>query len=462
MKLIQSQLNLSSLSIFLCIVLLSILPRVLSLQAHWSSDETRWMMRSRAFILSLQEGNLKGTLQSYHPGVTTMWLGGVSLWSKYKSALTVAPSLVSHSFFSSENLAIARRPIAITVVCIILIAFFLLRKLLGTNIALLSTIFIASDPLFLSQSRRFHTDALAAAFLLLTVLTFLLYLENFRKRYYLILSGAVFGLSCLSKSISFIFLFWVPLAFVFYFFFKRASEDLNKKSFLISTIYASLVWISTACLTFIALWPVIWGISIRIGNLSVPLFGFIVLCLLSITFFSYRRLRDLSEVPNLKSVSPRTTLLTLSGIAVGVGLSIFFAFKGVYTVISHIHWALTTEHEVAHFFLGKIVHDPGWLFYPFMLSIKSAPLTLPLALFGLLFTWRNRQKEEYTRQYRLAIVFLFFVVLFTFFLSASAKKFSRYLVIDIEIHMNNIKSTQHKRRHVVQSLLFYLMVLIYI
>lgn len=120
--------------------------------------------------------------------------------------------------------------------------------------------------------------------------------------------------------------------------------------------------------------------------------------------------------------------MTLSGFAVGVGLSIFFAFKGVYTVISHIHWALTTEHEVAHFFLGKIVHDPGWLFYPFMLSIKSAPLTLPLALFGLLFTLRNRQKEEYARQYRLAIVFLLFVVLFTFFLSVAAKKFSRYLV----------------------------------
>ena len=47
---------------------LSFFPRVLSLDAHWSSDETLWMNRSRNFMLSLQNGEFSETLPAFASG----------------------------------------------------------------------------------------------------------------------------------------------------------------------------------------------------------------------------------------------------------------------------------------------------------------------------------------------------------------------------------------------------------
>lgn len=231
--------------------LLSFLPRVLSLDAHWSSDETNWLMRSRSFMLSVLDGNFSGTLQSYHPGVTTMWLGGASLWAKYKQALPVAPSLRSRPFLSTANLARTRLTIAITTGCIVLIAFFLIQKLLGIKIAAIAGIFLAVDPIYLAQSRRLHTDALAADFLLLAILTLLIFLGNSNRLRYLLFSGVCFGLACLSKSYALVLAFWVLLLLTL---------SIRQTTFTIwfgRAIYTFLAWISTACLTLIGLWPVL-------------------------------------------------------------------------------------------------------------------------------------------------------------------------------------------------------------
>ena len=98
-------------------------------------------------------------------------------------------------------------------------------------------------------------------------------------------------------------------------------------------------------------------------------------------------------------------------------------------VFDSVHWALTTPHEVEHFFLGKVVNDPGWLFYPFVLSIKSTPLMLPLGLIGCLLLWKHRkQTDESSLHFRMAVSLVTGVLLFTLCFSATSKKFSRYLL----------------------------------
>ena len=68
-----------------------------------------------------------------------------------------------------------------------------------------------------------------------------------------------------------------------------------------------------------------------------------------------------------------------------------------------VAWAITTPHNVEHFFLGQVLYDPGWLFYPLVLCIRTTPLTLPLALGACLFLWRKRHEEGYARQFRIAL-----------------------------------------------------------
>ena len=103
-------------------------------------------------------------------------------------------------------------------------------------------------------------------------------------------------------------------------------------------------------------------------------------------------------------------------------------------VFDGVAWAITTPHNVEHFFLGQVLYDPGWLFYPLVLCINTTPLTLPLAFGGCLFLWRKRHswsrngQEGYARQFRIALALIAVVLLFTLCLSLTSKKFSRYLL----------------------------------
>ncbi len=105
------------------------------------------------------------------------------------------------------------------------------------------------------------------------------------------------------------------------------------------------------------------------------------------------------------------------------------AIPTFWIVFDSVSWALTTPHEVESFFLGKVQSDPGWLFYPFVLTLKSTPLMLPLALIGCLLLWKHRKHpDETSRHFRMAVALVAGVLLFTFCLSATSKKFSRYLL----------------------------------
>ena len=197
--------------------LLTLLPRTLDLKAHWSSDETTWLLRSRDFVVALQDQDWRRTQVAYHPGVTTTWLGGIALWSKYGKALRSAEGLISEPLIAPENLQRCRLVVALLSVVILLFATFLIRELAGRPIAIFAAIFLAIDPLFIAQSRRLHTDALSTGFLLLAVLALLIFVIDQSRYRYLIFSGVCFGLACLSKSNALILALWFPLFFIFFY-----------------------------------------------------------------------------------------------------------------------------------------------------------------------------------------------------------------------------------------------------
>ena len=70
--------------LLLLLISLTFLQRLLSLSLHWASDETLWMERSRDFFWAMQTGKFSNTHITYHPGVTTCWLGSIAIWNKYQ------------------------------------------------------------------------------------------------------------------------------------------------------------------------------------------------------------------------------------------------------------------------------------------------------------------------------------------------------------------------------------------
>lgn len=217
--------------------LLVCVPRVLSLKAHWASDEARWLRRSAHFMSAVKKGQFSETLIAYHPGVTTMWLAGLR-------------TFFTESRVDVENLALARGFIGSVISVGIGIACLLLYKLFGQWVALAAFACLVYSPLFLAQTRRVHTDALATTFILLTVLLFLRYCQNRQHHRYLIFSGVTFGLALLSKSYAFILLPWIPLCL----FLLR-----EKRTGGFGTDLASwLCFLNCTALTVLAFWPVFW------------------------------------------------------------------------------------------------------------------------------------------------------------------------------------------------------------
>ena len=367
--------------------LIAVVLRMHALDAHWSSDEARWLRRSAQFMSAVQKGEFAETLIAYHPGVTTMWFAGLRTFF-------IQPGV------NIENLVFARWLISIVIFAGIGIACFLLYKLFGRWVALVGFVCLAYSPFFLAQTRRVHTDALATIFILITVLLFLFYCQNTQHRRYLIFSGVTFGIALMSKSYALVLLPWVPISL---FLFRE-----ERPGGVMAYIADAICFLNCTALTTLALWPIFW---------TLP-FGFIAFGLLWVTLILLRA-----------PLNERSSIVVMAAAGIGFGFVCVRAIQTVWNVFDRINWAVKTPHEVEHFFLGAVVNDPGWLFYPFVLTIKSTPLMLPLAIVGCFLLWKRRQHSEETlRQFRIALTLVASVVLFTVCLSSTSKKFSRYLL----------------------------------
>ena len=388
MKLLS--LKTSSLFFGVCLFVVASVSRLFSLGAHWTSDEAGWLDHSTVFMAAVEMGAFPETLVTFHPGVMTMWIAALR-------------TFFTEPHISVQGLALARWFIGVVLLSGIGVAAMLLYRLFGRWVALIGAAFLSFSPLFLAQSRRVHTDALAATFVLLTVLSLLLYCGTPQNRRYLIGSGIAFGLACLAKSNSLILLLWLPICFALF----RNREE-TWRQFFLHKLGAGLCFLSCTLLTVFALWPLFW-------NPTCLILG---VCLLGVTLFTYRELQ--------KGAHGRLTLYLGSVVVVG-GVSGYMV-RTVWRVFDGVAWAITTPHNVEHFFLGQVLYDPGWLFYPLVLCINTTPLTLPLVFGGYLFLWRKRHQEGYARQLRIALALVAVVLLFTLCLSLTSKKFSRYLL----------------------------------
>ncbi len=371
-----------------CLVFLLVTTRFLSLDAHWSSDETRWLRRSAAFMSALKRGEFSETLIAHHPGVTTMWIAGVRTFF-------LEPRI------NTENLALARFFIGVVLLAGHGLAYLLLTKLFGRWSAGVCSLFLAFSPLLLAQTRRVHTDALAATFILLTVLLFLFYCQHRQSHRYLIFSGVTFGLAVLSKSYALILLPWFPVCL---WLFRRKSPSNDWRTYF----SAALVFLNSTALTLFAVWPVFWN----------PVFILMALCLFGLTCLLRNALRE-----------ERSSLGLLILSAVGSVFLCVSAVQTIWRVFEGVNWAVTTPHEVEHFFLGRVVYDPGWFFYPLVITLKSTPLMLPLAFVGCFLLWKQRKQTAETGQsFRGALSLVVVIVLFTICLTLTSKKFARYLL----------------------------------
>lgn len=396
----------------LLLILFIFLPRLLSLSAHWASDEDLWMQRSRDFFFALQTKQFTDTYITHHPGVTTCWLGSFPIGNTYSHNPSFKRWFYSEAFLSPTILERIRFPIAAVTGLLILGAGILMYHLFGRITSGLGALFLGVEPFLLAESRRVHTDALTSLFLFLSLLLWICYLEGKTlRRRYLIFSGLCFGLACLSKSLAGAFLFFLPLLFGWYI--KQCGMSWMK------LLWSMLLWLMASLLTVLVAWPYLW--TVKFGDFPIsPFFLFAVVVLLT---WSNRKLST-----DLSTTLTQTELCILgSGFLVIVVPSLFIAN----TIVMEMYWALTRPHSLPTLFLGDIRYNPGPLFFPMMWFVWSTPLTLPLIGFAMCRTWQQRHTAKKT--FRVVVMLAFFVLFYLVGLSLTAKKISRYIVIFLPV-----------------------------
>jgi len=352
---------------------LALAPRAVGLNVFLTTDEPIWIRRTLSFFVALLERDYMGTAVHYKPGVTTLWSGVLGFVANYLLQANARPgdladfvrAMLPAQPVSVDYLAFVRFPtVLLTSACVVGVYFFI-KKLFNQRIAFLSAILLALDPYYLAHSRVIHQDALMTSFMILSVLSFLVYLDRGRSWLYLIFSGMMAGLAFLTKSPS---LFLGPylgaLALAIYLTRVRKRHVLEWQGLVLFGGELAL-WLLIACLLFVLLWPAMW-------------------------------------------LDPLNT---------------------VAEVISGAMTRVASPYGKDNFFMGHPVSDPGLLFYPVVTLFKLTPLTLSglLAFLGFwLKGLRGRQNRPLTSRQLYSLALVVYAVSFTLIISLGADKSDRY------------------------------------
>jgi 4-amino-4-deoxy-L-arabinose transferase-like glycosyltransferase len=349
---------------YIVLTFVAFLPRVFGLGRFVTSDEANfWLRRSAAFLDAMQSGNYAAMPLTSHPGVTTMWLGSIGILLERRLEQI---GLLGGSGFATR-LALLQAPVALTHVAGVVLAYWLLQRLLPGRFAFFGALLWAADPFVIAFDRLLHVDGLAGTFSTLCVLCACIYWHHDRRWRWLLGAGVSAALALLSKSPALALVPVVGLVALLSAFDEgRRTKDENTVAseqtfvFDLSSLVGPLaIWLLITAATVFALWPSLW---------VVPLQAFDAL-----------RFGVVSE-----GAEP---------------------------------------HMLGNYFLGQENDAPGALFYPVATVLRLTPWTL-LGLLMLPWAWRSARNAERRDLAALAS----FVVLFIIALSPFPKKFNRYLV----------------------------------
>ena len=299
-----------------------------------------------------------------HPGVTTVWLISIARW-------------LGAIFVDFENLPLKSQlaaetiPLMIVLALSIVMTYFLLARLFGRLEAAVASLLIALDPFHISVSKTLHPDPLIAVLIMISALAMILYVKESYQTgrpvlRWVLLSGVLGGLALLTKTPGLFLLPFLLLclgtAFVWnYWTAGKPPFAQDWRRFFKDSAKALIVWVAALAIVYFLLWPSMW-------------------------------------------VQPGATLDTTLG-------GTFY-----YT---------ETPHENPVLFMGKVTtEDPGFLFYPVNMALKTTEIVMPFFVIGLAFVLFSRRTD---RQTRLSLLLMLAVaVFFVLQMSLGAKKFARY------------------------------------
>jgi len=374
----------------LLIFLLALAVRLPGLGVFLTVDEPTWLERSRWFLSGLtsqqecppaEQGRavaargLACTLQSTHPGVTTMWSGSLGLLARYwQSARPAGVDLPTYLQTSAlyatdpQLIAATRLPVVIVSALFVLFFYILVRRLLAEPVAIAAALLLALNPFHIALSRILHHDALVTTFMTLSALAMIGYWLRGWSRGWLLVSGGLGGLAVLTKAVGWFLGPYLVLLGIFYAVHRWMTHRRPIKLTVRQLALDGLLWSAAAAASATLFFPALWVAPVLV----------------------------------IQTLFTQTTDLALDG---------------------HLH-----------FFLGSITYDPGPLFYPVVWLFSTSPLELlGLAALAVAAVIAGRRQwatsiRRWLINHPVEIALILFVVAMFIFETTSPKKMPRYLL----------------------------------
>jgi hypothetical protein len=235
-----------------------------------TADEPAWMHRSHNYIVAVKNGRFNETLFT-HPGITLMWVAG-TVGELAELARPVDYNVRRYQPNMRYRLKVEQAALAIVISIFGWLACLWFAQALKSGYLLItSSLLIGANPFYVGLSRIVHLDGLMATFALTACAALARFTArdyssvnstNARNYRWLAVSGALAGLSILTKTTGIILLPWAFIVLVV----SRWIDTTTTLSTAWFALSRSIIWgirmwalwlvVLSAVVT--AIWPAMW------------------------------------------------------------------------------------------------------------------------------------------------------------------------------------------------------------
>lgn len=245
-----------TITLSLTIFIIALLPRITTLSGTFIvNDETLYWKWSSQFSQALLNTDWAGTIVGKgYPSITVFWVHGLGIAITYlfKGPATAELWLTEELIF--DILGERRLIMGVANALLFGLIFWQSQRLLDRTTAFWGTATMALTPFLLADARTMRGDALMCSFMLICLLSFLIFLRE-KQWVYLIGSAISFGLAFLTKMTAIPLVGVIVLAMAVWLWRQAELTSLSRlrHGFIVLT-----VWGGISCVTIVALWPALW------------------------------------------------------------------------------------------------------------------------------------------------------------------------------------------------------------
>ena len=310
------------------LLLAALVVRLAPLGRYVTPDEPAWVYRSILFADAVAAGDWAAVPSTGHPGVTTMWLGAVSVAVRHLSNPAASASHLDWirrmAWLAPENaeafrhlafyLPLARVAVAVATTLGLAVVYRISARLFDCRVGLIVLGLLAFDPFLIGHSGLLHTDALLGTASGISVLSLLVATRRDESNWWwAALSGAAGGLALATKSLA-IVLPAYTIAVV-------GSAWMLRRITLAQAIGRLSLW-AVACVgLFFAIYPAMWNSPINTLYALYAAPAYQETTALTPTFFAGQT--ALTHGPQFYAVALpfRLSPIVLIGLALSIGVA---------------------------------------------------------------------------------------------------------------------------------------------